>query len=76
MKFTNHQKMELNRKKCKEMLIDLRRNKTAIPLTNIENNTIERVTSYKLLGLWIDDNMKWNTNTKKIHRQSKTTAQA
>ena len=46
MKFTNHQKMELNLKKCKEMLIDLRRNKTAIPLTNIENNTIERVTSY------------------------------
>ena len=42
--------MELNLKKCKEMLIDLRRNKTAIPLTNIENNTIERVTSYKLLG--------------------------
>ena len=32
--------MEL--KKCKEMLIDLRRsNKNAIPLTNIENNTIE-----------------------------------
>ena len=51
MKFTNHQKMELNLKKCKEMLIDLRRNKTAIPLTKIENNTIERVTSYKLLGL-------------------------
>ena len=50
--------MELNLKKCKEMLIDLGRTKTAIPLTNIENNTIKRVTSYKLLGLWIDDNMK------------------
>ena len=70
MKFTNHQKMELNLKKCKEMLIDLRRNKTAIPLTNIENNTIERVTSYKLLGLWIDDNMKWNTNTEKIVKKA------
>ena len=57
MKFTNHQKMELNLKKCKEMLIDPRRNRTAIPLTNIENNTIESVTSYKLLELWIDDNM-------------------
>ena len=58
MKFLNNQKMELNLKKCKEMLIDLRRNKTVIPLTNIENNTIERVTSYKLLGLWIDDNIR------------------
>ena len=37
MKFTKQQKMELNLKKCKEMLIDLRRNKTAIPLTEIEN---------------------------------------
>ena len=49
------------------MLIDLRRNhKTAIPLTSFENNTIDRVNSYKLLGLWINDNMKWNTNTEKI----------
>ena len=70
MKFTNHQKMELNLKKCKEMLIDLRRNKTAVPLTNIENNTVERVTSYKLLGLWVDDNMKWNTNTEKIVKKA------
>ena len=66
MKFTKQQKMELNLKKCKEMLIDLRRNKTAIPLTEIENNIIERVNSYKVLGLWIDDNLKWNTNTEKI----------
>ncbi len=55
--------MELNLKKCKEMLIDLRRNK-------IESNTIERVNSYKLLGLWIDDNMKWNTNTEKIIKKA------
>ena len=58
MNFTKQQKMELNLKKCKEMLIDLRRNKTAIPVTRIENNIIERVSSYKLLGLWMDDNMK------------------
>ena len=58
--------MKLNLKKCKEMLIELRRNKTAVPLTNIENNTIERVIWYELLGLQIDNNMKWNTNTEKI----------
>ncbi len=38
MKFTKQQKMELNLTKCKEMWIDLRRKKTAIPLTEIENN--------------------------------------
>lgn len=70
MNFTKQQKMELNLKKCKEMLIDLRRNKTAVPLTKIGNNIIERVTSYKLLGLWIDNNMKWNTNTDKIIKKA------
>ena len=71
MEFTKHQKMELNLKKCKGMLIDLRRNnKTAIPPTNIENNTIERVNSYKFLGLGIDDNMKWNTNMEKIVKKA------
>ena len=58
-------------KKCKEMLIDFRRrNKTVIPLTNIENNIIERVTSCKFLGLWIDENMKWNTNMNKIVKKA------
>ena len=70
MNFTKQQKMELNLKKCKEMLIDLRRNKTAIPVMRIENNIIERVSSYKLLGLWMDDNMRWNTNTEKIIKKA------
>ena len=52
------------------MLIDLRRNKTAIPLTEIEDNIIERVNSYKVLVLWIDDNLKWNTNTEKIIKKA------
>ena len=52
------------------MLIDLRRNKTTIPVTRIENNIIERVSSYKLLELWMDDNMKWNTNTEKVIKKA------
>ena len=28
------------------------------------------VTSYKLLGLWVDDNMKWNTNTEKTVKKA------
>ena len=50
--------MELNLKKCKEMQIDFRKNKTIIPQLEIENNLLAKVTSYKLLGLWIDDNLK------------------
>ena len=49
----------LNLKKCMEIQIDFRKNKTIIPQLEIENNLLGKVTSYKLLGLWIDDNRKW-----------------
>ena len=42
------------------MLIDFRRQKTTISHIKVEDTTIERVTSFKLLGLWVDDNLKWN----------------
>ena len=56
--YAEKEKMQLNLKKCKEMLIDFRRQKTAIPHIKVEDTTIERVTSLKLLGLWVDDNLK------------------
>ena len=58
--------------KCKEMEIGFRKNKTIIPQLEIENNlhVLGKVTSYKLLGLWIDDNLKWNTNTKYIVKKA------
>ena len=70
LQFTKQQKMELNLKKCKEMQIDFRKNKTIIPQLEIENNLLGKVTSYKLLGLWIDDNLKWNTNTEYIVKKA------
>ena len=68
--FTKEQKMVLNYKKCKEMLIDFRRNKTLIPAIEVEGTTIQRVRSYKLLGLWLDDDLKWATNTEKITKKA------
>ena len=59
--YAENEKMQLNLKKCKEMLIDLRRQKTAIPHIKVEDITLERVTRFKLLELWVDDNLKWNT---------------
>jgi hypothetical protein len=32
--FAKHEKMELNVKKCKEMILDFRKNKTTIPPIN------------------------------------------
>lgn len=31
---------------------------------------IERVRSYKLLGLWLDEDLKWATNTEKITKKA------
>ena len=66
MQFAQEERMDLNGGKCKEMLIDFRRNQTEIPLINLGNNQLSRVKSYKLLGLWLDDDLKWSTNTEYI----------
>jgi hypothetical protein len=63
LQFTRNQNMELNRKKCKEMLVDFRKVKTIIPAIAIGGDIFTRVKSFKLLGVWIDEYLKWNTNT-------------
>ena len=68
--FAHQERMELNAKKCKEMIIDFRKNKTIIPETIIENQLMPRVKSYKLLGIWLDDDMKWSTNTDYITKKA------
>ena len=68
--FAQQERMELNAKKCKEMIIDFRKNKTIIPETIIENQPMPRVKSYKLLGIWLDDDMKWSTNTDYITKKA------
>ena len=62
-------KKKLNLKKCKEMQLDLRINKTEIPSLTIDNITMEKVFTFKLLDVWIDDNLKWQTNTDSIIKE-------
>ena len=64
VKFTEDEKMTLNLKKYKEMVIGFRKNKSVIPPLEVNGHVFERVKSYKLLGMWIDDNLKWKTNVK------------
>ena len=70
MAFATLQKMKLNLKKCKEMLLDFRKYRTCIPLLKFNDTTLERVPSFKLLGLWIDNNLKWQSNTDYIIRKA------
>ena len=68
--FANLQKMKLNLKKCKEMQLDFRINKTEVPSLTVDSITMEKVSTFKLLGVWIDDNLKWQTNTDRIIKKA------
>jgi uncharacterized spore protein YtfJ len=69
-KFTNDEKMELNITKSEEMIIDLYRNKTVIPPIEINGQKLERVSAYKLLGLWVDDDLKWKSNVEHLVKKA------
>ena len=73
VKFTEDEKITLNLKKCKEMVIDFRKNKSVIPPLEVNGHVFERVKSYKLLGMWIDDNLKWKTNVKYLVKKGSKT---
>ena len=53
--------MKLNPKKYKEMVFNFMKNLNTVtrPL-HIENSEVERVSTYKLLGVVISDDLKWN----------------
>ena len=68
--FAENEKMVLNAKKCKEMIIDFRKDRTVIPAIKINDCVLERVSSYKLLGLWIDDDLKWKSNTEYVVKKA------
>ena len=53
--------MNLNAKKCNKMVVDFRKIKTVIPPVCIGQQPMSRVKTYKLLGLWIDDDLNWES---------------
>ena len=62
---------KLNPKKCKEMLINFMQNDnfTTRPIV-LGNNTVECVTTYKLLGIVISNDLKWNQHIDYISKRS------
>jgi hypothetical protein len=65
IRFTENEQMELNAKKCNEMVVDFRKIKTVtviLPVC-IGRQRMSRVKTYKLLGLWIDDDLNLESNT-------------
>ena len=60
-------KMKLNPKKCNEMYASFMKNSiTAMRPISVGNQEVERVGSYKLLGVIISDGLKWNPHVKSV----------
>ena len=60
-------KMKLNPKKCKEMYVNFMKNSiTAMRPISVGNQGVERVESYKLLGVIISDDLKWNAHVEYV----------
>ena len=55
--------MKLHGKKCKEMIVSFLRNEIDIPRLCIEETPLELVTSFKVLGMTLNNKLKWQDNT-------------
>ena len=63
--------MKLNPIKCKEMFIKFLRNSNFLlkPII-IGDNVIERVTSFTILGVFMDSDLKWNSHVEYIFKKA------
>ena len=61
--------MKLSPKKCKEMCVCLLKNKPDLQPITIYGNQIERVSSHKLLGVVIQDDLKWSSHIDMITKK-------
>jgi hypothetical protein len=53
-----------------EMIIDFRKNISPIPPIHVGGHNVSETKSYKLLGIWLDYDLKWKTNTEYITKKA------
>ena len=53
-------KMKINESKTKELFISMKRPPATHPSLTINGKSIERVSNFKLLGIWMSDDLTWN----------------
>ena len=61
--------LDLNVSKTKEMVIDVKRNKSEVRACMIKGQEVERVNAYRYLGSWIDDKLVFDVNSDAIHKK-------
>lgn len=63
VQWSNLNKTKLNTKKTKEMVINFKKRPVSIPSLTLNNSVIDRVSTFKILGVLITDNLAWEANT-------------
>ncbi|KAK7907688.1 hypothetical protein WMY93_016300 [Mugilogobius chulae] len=62
-------KLQLNISKTKEMVLDFRRAPPSSRPITIQNAEVEVVSSYKYLGLQMDDKLNWSKNMECVYKK-------
>ena len=62
--------MKLNENKTKEMYISFKQNPAPVPPLIINSNAVERVHSFKILGVWLSDDLSWKSHVNYMHSRA------
>ena len=62
--------MKLNEIKTKEMVISFRRSEAILVPILVEDHQIERVSFFKLLGVYVTDDLGWALHVEKITKKA------
>ncbi|KAL0173817.1 hypothetical protein M9458_029785, partial [Cirrhinus mrigala] len=62
--------LALNTKKTKEIIVDFRRHSTDLAPLYINGECVERVHTFRFLGVFISDNISWTVNTTAIIKKA------
>ena len=65
---SNH--MLINSKKSKDMLLTFRKSPTTPDNLHLGNCELERVNVFKLLGVWFQDDLRWNHHIEEITKKA------
>lgn len=69
-KWCKDNNLALNTTKTKELIIDFRKNKTAVQPLLINGDYVERVTVFRCLGVYIKEDITWTANTKELVKKA------
>ena len=62
--------LSLNVNKAKELIVDFRKQQREHPPIHLDGTAVEKVESFKFLGVHITDKRKWSTHTDSVVKKA------